>query len=370
MGWTLHNRWKTIRYIIKMNVWRHPSFKRIVFTFTLVGLWLFVRSFTLFFRAIDSAVYYRHKRIQVVGPVFIISNPRSGTTLLQRLLATDQRIATFRLYHTLISAVSFYRLIRAVFNGKGWLGRTLAPSFQRLNRWFFGDWKGIHTTSLSQPEEDEGFWFLTGLSPAWAMATPYCAGLRELNILDNWPESELKLAKQAYLDFVRRFVYVNPDKLLLIKSVMSAGRVRMIQELFPEARFIFLDRDPLKTVPSYISMFSVPWKWHSDVVDQDLYREMGNAPIDFFTNLNAFRKDLPADRFRAFNFKTFVTNPMLAISEIYEWLDMEMTDEAKKTFEAAIKERSNYKSGHSYDLEDYGFSRKGLLNQLGLPDET
>lgn len=370
MGWTLPNRWKTVSHIIKMNVWKHPSFKRIFFTFALLGLWLTVRSLSFFFRAIDSVLYSRYKKVKIEAPLFIISNPRSGTTLLQRLLATDERIATFRLYHTLISAVSFYRITEVLFGGKSWIGRALSPAFKRLNKWFFGDWQGIHSTSLSQPEEDEGFWFLTGMSPAWAMATPFCDGLRKLNVMDNWPEKELQMAKAAYLDFVRRFVYVHQGKMLLIKSVMSAGRVQMMQDLFPDAKFIFLDRDPLKTVPSYISMFSVPWQWHSRNVNRARYREMGKTPIDFYVHLNAFRRNLKDQEFRAFDFNTFVSDPLDTIIDIYEWLEMEMTDEVKSTYERAIEERSSYKSDHSYDLVDYGYTEEGLLFELGLGDET
>ena len=370
MGWTLHNRWKTVSYIIKMNVWKHPSFKRIFFTFTLLGLWLMVRSLSFFFRAIDSVLYGRYKKVKIEAPLFIISNPRSGTTLLQRLLATDERLATFRLYHTLISAVSFYRLTEVLFGGKRWISRVLSPAFQRLNKWFFGDWKGIHSTSLGQPEEDEGFWFLTGMSPAWVMATPYCEGLRQLNIMDQWSEKELKHAKEAYLDFVKRFVFVNQGKMLLIKSVMSAGRVQMIQELFPDARFIFLDRDPLKTVPSYISMFSVPWAWHSGNVDQHHFREMGKAPIDFYIHLKAFRRDLREEQYQSIDFISFISDPLKALTELYDWLEVEMTEEVRNVLQDAIDERKKYISGHNYSLEDYGYTKQGLLDELGLKDGT
>jgi hypothetical protein len=66
----------------------------------------------IFFRLMDEIFYSSYRKINIKEPVFIISNPRSGTTLLHRLMChDDERFVHIRLYHTIISAITFFKLI-------------------------------------------------------------------------------------------------------------------------------------------------------------------------------------------------------------------------------------------------------------------
>ncbi|MBU6163262.1 MAG: sulfotransferase, partial [Myxococcales bacterium] len=67
--------------------------------------------------ALDSIVYPRIKQHPMQSPVFIVANPRSGTTYLHRLMAMDEeRFTAMRLWHTMFPSVSAHRGVRAIWN--------------------------------------------------------------------------------------------------------------------------------------------------------------------------------------------------------------------------------------------------------------
>ena len=87
--------------------------------------WAFVIFFTALFwlmwcvvfvgRMLDHLWFPGFRRQEVRRPVFIIAPPRSGTTLLQKLLAMDdERFVHAKLYQTIFPAVCYQRCFDAI----------------------------------------------------------------------------------------------------------------------------------------------------------------------------------------------------------------------------------------------------------------
>ena len=76
----------------------------------------------LFFRLLDEIFHRGYRKVQIKQPVFIIANPRSGTTFLHRLMALDEEQFVYtKQAHTFFmtsSFVQFYYVFR-------WLDRKI-----------------------------------------------------------------------------------------------------------------------------------------------------------------------------------------------------------------------------------------------------
>src|SRR6186713_2943640 len=87
-----------------------------------IFLWFLHQIISLIFRLIDEIFHRGHKKVEIKQPVFIIANPRSGTTFLHRLMALDSERFVYTKYaHTFFmtsSFVQFYYLFR-------WMDRNI-----------------------------------------------------------------------------------------------------------------------------------------------------------------------------------------------------------------------------------------------------
>ncbi|MCK4800700.1 MAG: sulfotransferase, partial [Anaerolineales bacterium] len=105
---------------------------------------------------LDELFYPAYHDVKIKQPVFIIGNPRSGTTFLHRLLAKDT--ASFISMRTweIFGAPSI--LMRRVFRRVAKLGRTLGAPVTRRIKGMQRLWKendAIHRLAIYEPEEDE-----------------------------------------------------------------------------------------------------------------------------------------------------------------------------------------------------------------------
>ncbi len=358
---------RSLYNILKINCFVHFRLRKCLFTCLILSLCMMVWIINTFFRLADEICFYGYRKQVVTDPVFIISPPRSGTTFLQRTLAIDkENYFTPALYQVLFPSILLTRLVELLITFDRLLGQPFRHMYRLITKPGDGIWSHIHRTGPGLPEEDEGLWFLSFISPAWSMFVPQFESLKYLNILDHWPERETESIKKFYFNFLQRMQFIGGvHKKLIIKSVMSSGRINFIREICPNAKFICIDRDPYKTIPSYISMFSAPWKWFQGKAGISEYRSVGQSAIDFYNHLQEMLPKIPSENLLQVKFTHLTTHPEQVFDTIYAFTDSVLKDSFREQYEAIFQKRAAYQSAHQYDLADFGYSRSELENVLG-----
>lgn len=339
--------------IFHHNVFIHFYWKKALVTIVFYFILIIVGLINIIFRLLDELVYWGYRHTAINDLIFIISAPRTGTTFMLSLLAADkEQVVTLRNYHFIINSIVFYKMVLFIARIERPLGSPLTKLFRKIGRRLFKGWDGIHPTSFESPEEDEGFWFLSFLSPAWALLVPDFEPFRFLDILDYWSEKDKKPIKKAYNTFLKRIYRAyGKGRRMVVKSVMSSGRVRLIKEIFPDACIITIDRPLEKTLPSYISMFSRPWPGFNKDISVAHYQSIGQSAI----NLHHYLEDLDKTDWLKLNYKDFISSPMHHMELVYEYAGLTMSQEMKTALEKLIDEKSKYVSGHRYSMEGYGY---------------
>lgn len=83
-------------------------------------IWLFYALLNLMHiigHLIDEIIFLRYQKTQIKRPVFIVGVPRSGTTLLQRIIAEDDNFSTLQTWEALL-APSISEKYLFIFIGK------------------------------------------------------------------------------------------------------------------------------------------------------------------------------------------------------------------------------------------------------------
>jgi len=168
----------------------------------------------------------------IAPPLIVLGIWRSGTTHLHNLLARDDRFGYPNLYQTL-HAQTF--LTTESF-GAGLLASILPPQRPQDNM----------ALGVAEPQEDElALLSLTGRTLMSNLYFPRNAKYYERFVtLRNLTPAELAEWKAALLWFVRK-VSFRCQRPLVLKSPAHTARIRVLLDMFPDARFVHIRRDPV-----------------------------------------------------------------------------------------------------------------------------
>lgn len=351
-----------------MNCFRYFSFRRLIATILFLIILFLLGSLLFVFRLLDEILFFNYRKVSIKEPVFIISNPRSGTTFLHRLMALDEdRYNYTLLYHTVFTSVTLIKFIQLLGRLDQKIGGPLKKLVDLFESALFSGWKNIHPTGFDQSEEDEGMFILPLLSSAVCLVCPYMDELSYLTIPDRLPEFHRRRLKAYYESSMKRFAYATgQQKTILSKNVNSIGRMKTVLEVFPDAKVIYLIRDPKKAVPSFISMFSVTWKLHSPDIAEDAapYQALGEVAIDFYNYFHEIKENLNSDNLTVIRYKDLIADPISTVQQIYQEFDIPFSPSFLECLTAETQRQRNYSSKHDYSLKRYGLSELTIKERL------
>lgn len=193
--------------------------------------------------------------LAIERPIFIVGQMRSGTTRIQRLLASDARLTWTRFYESwrpLPTLAVDDRLPRAAL--------ALAAM-----RWLNPGFAAIHPTRATAPDEEFGLHnvslFGATFEAQWRVPG-FAAHCEAMDARPVYREFKALLQTLAWLRPERR------GRPWVLKLPQFMQDLPAILETFPDARLICLHRDPAAVVASSASLVRNQMELQSDAVDQ------------------------------------------------------------------------------------------------------
>lgn len=177
-------------------------------------------------------------------PVFIIGPWRSGTTLLHNLLCQDPNAAYTTTFHAVFPNL--------VLTQAGWLKpiiNKIGPSKRPFDN---------VSMDMDFPQEDE--FGMLNLQPGsiykFFIFPKAFDEIINLNLhTGDLPDKELATWKRKYGELLAKAVINTGGKRYISKNPCHLGRLGLILKIYPDAKFIFIHRDPYKTVESLYRFF-------------------------------------------------------------------------------------------------------------------
>ncbi len=295
-------------------------------------------------------------------PIFVIGHWRSGTTLLHELLVRDPRYtfpdtyACFAPNHFLISGWFIKPFLK-------WLLPSKRPIDNMPAGW-------------DHPQEDEFALCNMGVpSPYLTILFPnHPPQCQEYLDFQNVSPPEVNRWKQSFLWFLRCVTVQNPKRIVL-KSPPHTARIRVLLEMFPNAKFIHIVRDPYAIFPSTVNL------WKRLYQDQGLQvptcEGLEEHVYETFTRMyDAFNRDrelLGTGQFCEVRFEELVVDPIAQMQRVYDELDLKDFDSARPGFEEYLTSQKDYQKNRfqmppemraeitrrwSKYFEQYGYARE------------
>jgi hypothetical protein len=284
---------------------------------------------------------------------------------MQRLLALDE--ANFRpllMYEIILGSVTWIRLARAL----GAAVRPLARGGDPIGRFFFSSWDDRHRVRLDLPEEDETIFVYTLVSEAIYLLFPYIDQLPEAGFADALPERDRIRMMRFYKTTVQRLLYVSGgEKTLLAKSTSGLGRIRTLQQAFPDARFIHLVRHPAESIPSHVSVFYPTWAAHSPEIAKASPASRAYAALaaSWYRHMLTEAPRIPERQYVRVMYTDFVADPEATVRRIYDRFGLTLTPGYAARLSAEAVTLRQYRSTHHYTLAEYGLDDAWLEAEVG-----
>jgi hypothetical protein len=302
--------------------------------------------------------------VRVREPVFIIGLPRSGTTHMHRLLAKDPQFTSFRLWEIML-APSIVQ--KKLFKALGVLDRKLGnPASRFILRFEKEKLKNkFHETGLFKPEEDDPILLHIFSSFFLVFMFPLDEYVRRFSRFDlEIPAAERIRIMKFYQQCVQRHLYVfGKEKRFLSKNPAFSPKIQSIKETFPDAKVIYMARNPLQAVASGMSIRSFwldrlssplsPEAVQSFIIQRALF--FYNYPLEI---LSAW----PKNRHAFVNYDLLIADPEQTVLDIYERLCLDVSTPYRTALSLEKIQSLSYRSQHRYASEDFGISHDAIIS--------
>jgi omega-hydroxy-beta-dihydromenaquinone-9 sulfotransferase len=315
--------------------------------------------------ALDPIVFPALRRTEVRKPVFVVGHARSGTTYLHRMLANDPRFSYVLLWEMFFPSLIEKKVLRAVLRWDQRLGGRLRRRIDVLDERLFSKSQSVHESGLFAPEEDEFLLTMSCASGFWVVQYPNAQDLDFYYVDDRWPAPKRRRVMQFYKECVRRQLILNgPDLMHLSKAPIHCGRVESLIKTFPDARFVVPVRNPYETIPSFLKLMQFAWKSRkrSETDMQKSFRSFVDSSYHYYQHpldVLAAHPEVPS---AIVDYRDLVTNPAGTMLRVYDELEIGMVAAQEKAL--ADEKGREYRSGHTYSLEEFGLEADDIRTHL------
>lgn len=366
MAYNFRLFWRTFyRSFFKPNAPARLTRKRIIFLTLFYLIWPIGSLIHWLCFFLDDIFFPAYKNQAIEKPLFILGNFRSGSTFLHRLLSRDLEtftsLTTWDIYLT--PSVTQRKITQLVSRLDLKLGGHLHRLLHAFDRRTLGQVK-IHPISFFQPEEDENIhlhiwdgYFVTFLFP-------FMDEMPEYQHFDEAlaPEHKRRIMT-FYKSMLQRHLYATGKKYFVAKNPAFSAKIETLAEFFPDARIIYLVRNPLDTLPSTVSWINYARRMFTDPSEKFLYLdEIVDLTRYWYNHPLKYLDTHPSSRHLILKYDDLIQRPEHVIRAFYEQFGYPDKPGLEEIVDQAVKETLAHNSDHFYSYEEMGFTREQIIS--------
>jgi len=149
---------------------------------------------------------------------------------------------------------------------------------------------------------------------------------------------------KAYINLMKKAAMNTKGKRLIMKNPLNTARIQVILEMFPNARFLFLYRNPYTVFFSTQRFFCnlLPSVWLHKVDKTFIDQMILDVYVRMMDDYNAQKQLIPQGNLMELKFEEFERNPVDILNTIYEDLLQEDFGRVRETMTQYLKKLKKF----------------------------
>ena len=309
-------------------------------------------------RVLDHIIFWSIRE-PLKDPIIIVGNPRSGTTFLHRFLINEKIGTGSELWQMLYPSVTVQKCIRPFLP----FLEKISPARHHST--------AAHKTSLTSIETDDvsllfryldGF-FLYGFLLSW-----------DKDDLFDWVDPKKRDMSNRDFDWLEsmwvKVLISNKQDQMIGKLFSISANMPKFLNRFPDAKVLYMIRDPLSVIPSGLSLvtgvldkkfgfWSLDQKKRERFINR-LYKALVELLIRFhydWTNNN-----IDKSKVMIVHFDRMMNNFEDLMSEITDFIGVEPSQDLLNDIKQTAEQQRAFKSKHKYNLNKFGLTEEQIKN--------
>jgi hypothetical protein len=266
-------------------------------------------------------------------PIFILGHWRSGTTHLHYLLSKDPALGYMSTFQALAPELLFvgHRTLKPAF--APWM-----PSVRPMDGMSF---------SMDVPQEDEVA--VANMTPysfyhQWSFPRMAARYLEQYGMFDGVPEAVVNEWKRVYMEVLRKTTLEMGNRRLVLKNPINTARVKLLLELFPDAKFVHIHRNPYDVYLSTLRLYekALPAAQLQVVSQAEIESNILHIYEGIMRRFLAQRALIPPGNLVEIRFEHLEQRPLEELRRLYETLQLPGFDAAEPAFAQYVASQAGY----------------------------
>ena len=292
----------------------------------------------------DLQLYPNISRQEIREPLFIVGLPRSGTSVLHRLLGADPEHRCPLMWEVRSPSPP----TRA---GEKRRIQNAMQSCKFFN-WLVPTFRYVHVVGAEVPQECVSLMTPTFLSDQFD-AMYYVPSYRAWFFRQN-----LQPAYEYHRRFLQHLQFRRAGRRWILKAPTHMFAMPALLSVYPDALFVQTHRTPVDAMASVSSLVTILRSAFSDAVDPLI---VGREAIDYWSEtMKKFLRErdrLENNRICDIQYDEIRRDPIRAVRRIYEYFGWSLSHEAERRMRALVASQAKRQSAnHRYDLSQFGSS--------------
>jgi len=317
--------------------------------------------------ALDHLLFPSLRKIRIKKLIIVTGNPRSGTTFLHRFLVNNGFGAGMRIWKMIYPSLVLQTIIK-----------PLLPVLEKFNP-VLHHAKAAHETSFASIETDDpslmfryfdGI-FLYGFLLAWTK--------KDLRSMFDPDVRDTSNRDFAWLEKIWRRNLISEKQDRVVSKLFSLGiRLPRFLQKFPDAKILYMVRDPIQTVPSSLSLvtgvldgrfgfWSLPADKRQNFINR-LYDAFLELSIRFYKDYTQER--IPKEKVLIVPFPRIMQDFETLMDEILKFVEVEATPQLIQMIQQTAEKQRQFKSKHTYDLTKFSLDETKICKDYAPIYET
>ncbi|WP_097093785.1 sulfotransferase family protein [Novosphingobium sp. Chol11] len=295
------------------------------------------------------------EKVEVAG--IILGLPRTGSTIFQRLLASAPGMTGLRWFE----AQNF-----APFPGeeRGKPVERRAYAQQMIDGWLqlAPELASIHPLDPDAPDEEIlvlGQMFVSTMIEGMNHVPSFTRWLNGYDQSKGHEDLKTILKYLQWQDPARR------GKKWILKSPSNLPYAETAAKAFPDALLIMTHRDPVQTVPSYVSMQAALYKLSATLTDKQVGDFWFPRLVEWMRMFEAARGRIGEDRFIDIDYREVGKEPMAQAERVLSRFGIPIDAEVEAVLnEFLAGNKREQRPMHDYSLERFGLEEEAIKREF------